>query len=247
MVTQNRLIAGNWKMNGLGAEAVTLARGITEKAAGAPPTCDVAVCPPFTALHAVAAVLDGSPVALGGQDCHEATSGAFTGSVSPAMLDDVGCHYVIVGHSERRHGLGEKNATVLGKAASAIAAGLVPIICVGETLEEREGGRATEVVSAQIAGSVPPEGGAVVVAYEPVWAIGTGKTASADDIAGMHNHIRDQLTRIRADGAGIPIQYGGSAKPENAAEILAITNVGGLLVGGASLQPGSFWDIVQAV
>ena len=246
MSTQNRLIAGNWKMNCLGADAVTLARGITEKAAGAAPPCDVAVCPPFTALHAVAAVLDGSPVALGGQDCHEAASGAFTGSVSPAMLVDVGCRYAIVGHSERRQDLGETNAMVLGKAAGAIGAGLVPIICVGETLEERGDGRANEVVSAQIAGSVPPEGGMVVVAYEPVWAIGTGKTASLDDIAGMHDHIRLQLARVRDDGADIPIQYGGSAKPENAAQILSIENVGGLLVGGASLEAGSFWEIVQA-
>lgn len=233
-------------MNGLGADAVTLARGVTEKAAGAPPSCDVAVCPPFTALHAVAAVLDGSAVALGAQDCHEASSGAYTGSVSPAMLVDVGCRYVIIGHSERRHGLGETDAMVLRKAESAIGAGLVPIICVGETLEERDDGRADDVVGGQIAGSVPPAGGAVVIAYEPVWAIGTGKTASADDIAGMHNHIRSRLTEVRTDGAGIPIQYGGSAKPENAADILAIENVGGLLVGGASLQPGSFWDIVQA-
>jgi len=240
------LIAGNWKMNGLRPAAVSLAQGLVQRAAGQGLPCDVAVCPPFTALQAVAAVLDGSTIGLGAQDCHEAESGAFTGSISVAMLADVGCNHVIVGHSERRHGLGETDAMVLAKADAVLAAGLVPIVCVGETLAEREAGAADAVVSRQIAASVPQGSGSVVVAYEPVWAIGTGKTASTDDIAVMHATIRACLVDRRGDGAGVPIQYGGSAKPENAADILGVANVGGLLVGGASLDAGSFWEIVQA-
>ena len=166
-------------------------------AAGAGEGCAVAVFPPFTALEAVAAVLAGSPVGLGGQDCHEAEAGAHTGSVSAAMLADLGCRYVIVGHSERRHGLGETSGIVCAKAEAAIGAGLVPIVCVGETLEQREAGQAEATVAGQIARSVPDGDGRIVLAYEPVWAIGTGRTASTADIAAMHAGIRARLAERR--------------------------------------------------
>ncbi|MCY4237459.1 MAG: triose-phosphate isomerase [Rhodospirillaceae bacterium] len=239
------LIAGNWKMNGLRLAAVSLAQDLVQRSAGKDLRCDVVICPPFTVLQAVAAVLDGSGIGLGGQDCHETKSGAFTGSISAGMLKDVGCQHVIVGHSERRHGLGETDAMVLAKTSAALAAGLVPVVCVGETLEEREAGAASAVVGRQIAASVPSVAGSMIVAYEPVWAIGTGKTASTDDIAAMHATIRSCLADLRPDGETIPIQYGGSAKPDNAAEILGVENVGGLLVGGASLDAEAFWEIVR--
>jgi triosephosphate isomerase len=239
------LIAGNWKMNGLTGEAAARARALAGKAQAAPPDCGVAVCPPFTALPAVADAVAGTAIAVGGQDCHAKPSGAFTGSVSAEMLADVGCRYVIVGHSERRHGLGETDAMVRDKAKAALRAGLTPIVCVGETLEEREAGDALMVVESQIDGSVPTEGVAVVVAYEPVWAIGTGLVPTLHDIAAVHEHIRSRLTVRRGDGADVPILYGGSAKPDNAAELLGASEVGGLLIGGASLDPDSFWAMVE--
>ena len=250
MKTGRRLIAGNWKMNGLRAEAVALARAVAAEAAGMEAGdggagAEIVVFPPFTALDAVAAALAGSPVGLGGQDCHPAAAGAHTGSVSAAMLADLGCRHVIVGHSERRHGLGESSAAVCAKAGAALDAGLVPIVCVGESLAQREAGEAVAAVAGQIAGSVPEGGGAVAVAYEPVWAIGTGRTAAPDDIAAMHAAIRRLLAERRPDGAGLPILYGGSVKPDNAASILAIADVGGLLVGGASLDPAAFGKIAR--
>ena len=246
MTSVKRLIAGNWKMNGLRAEALALARAVAVAAAGAGEGCAVAVFPPFTALEAVAAALAGSPVGLGGQDCHEAEAGGHTGSVSAAMLADLGCRYVIVGHSERRHGLGETSGIVCAKAEAALGAGLVPIVCVGETLEQREAGQAEATVAGQIARSVPDGDGRIVLAYEPVWAIGTGRTASTADIAAMHAGIRARLAERRGDGGAIPILYGGSVKPDNAAEILALANVGGVLVGGASLDAVAFAEIVRA-
>lgn len=239
------LIAGNWKMNGLSDEAADRARALAGKAQASPPACAVAVCPPFTALSAVARELQGSPIAAGGQDCHAEASGAYTGSVSAEMLADLGCRYVIVGHSERRHGLGETDHLVRDKAKAALRAGLIPIICVGETLDEREAGNALMVVESQIDGSVPIEGGPVVVAYEPVWAIGTGRVPTLADVGSVHDHIRQRLCVRRGDGASIAILYGGSAKPENAAELLGVEEVGGLLVGGASLDPDSFWAMVE--
>ena len=239
------LIAGNWKMNGLRAEAVALASAVAADAA-ASDACEVAVFPPFTALDAVAGALAGSPVALGGQDCHEAEAGAHTSCISAAMLADLGCRYVLVGHSERRHGRGETSEAVCAKAGAALAAGLVPIVCVGETLEEREAGRAEATVAGQIAGSVPGSGGRLALAYEPVWAIGTGWTASTADIAAMHAFIRARLAECCAAGGAIPILYGGSVKPDNAAAILAVGDVGGLLVGGASLDAAAFGEIIRA-
>src|SRR5258708_20904063 len=225
MPDRKALVAGNWKMNGLRADGVALARAIAERAK-APHACDLLVCPPATLLVPVGAALAGSGVALGGQDCHAATSGAFTGCISAEMLRDAGCSHVIVGHSERRHTCGESDADVQAKALAAWRAGLVAIICVGETRAEREAGIAVEVVAAQLAGSVP-DGAApdnLVAAYEPVWAIGTGLTPTNADIAEMHAAIRGRIP------AGTRILYGGSGNPKNAAEILALPAVDGALV-----------------
>jgi triosephosphate isomerase len=241
MADRKQLVAGNWKMNGLRADGVALASAVGA-AARRSHACDLLVCPPFTLLAAVGEALAGSAVALGGQDCHTAASGAFTGCISAEMLQDAGCTHVIVGHSERRHGLGENDADVRAKALAAWRAGLVAILCVGETRAEREAGRAVEAVARQLAGSVP-EGAAadrLVVAYEPVWAIGTGLTPTAADIARMHAEIRSRLA------ADTRILYGGSVSPRNAAEILALADVDGALVGGASLKAEDFWAIAQA-
>ncbi len=235
------LIAGNWKMNGLRADAVALATALRGGAA-----CDMLVCPPTTLLAAVAEALAGSAVMVGGQDCHPEPSGARTGDVSAPMLRDAGAGWVIVGHSERRLGYGESNALVQEKARAAIAAGLIPIVCVGETEQQRLTGHAEAVVAAQIDGSVPP-GFAGVVAYEPVWAIGTGRTASEDDVVAMHRCIRSQLVETLGEaGAGLRILYGGSVKPAGAATLLALPGVGGALVGGASLVAADFLAIARA-
>jgi len=235
------LIAGNWKMNGLRADAVALATALRGGAA-----CDMLVCPPTTLLAAVAEALAGSVVMVGGQDCHPEPSGARTGDVSAPMLRDAGAGWVIVGHSERRLGYGESNALVQEKARAAIAAGLIPIVCVGETEQQRLTGHAEAVVAAQIDGSVPP-GFAGVVAYEPVWAIGTGRTASEDNVVAMHRCIRSQLVETLGEaGAGLRILYGGSVKPAGAATLLALPGVGGALVGGASLVAADFLAIARA-
>jgi len=208
------------------------------------------ICPPATLLFPVAEAISDSPIALGGQDCHSAPSGAHTGDVSAAMLKDAGCRYVIVGHSERRADHGEGNALVRSKAEAALAAGLAPLVCVGETEGEREAGDTLPVIQRQIEESLPwpADPAAFVVAYEPVWAIGTGRTATSVDIAEVHAHIRALLTqRLGEDGAGrVRVLYGGSVKPGNAAEILAVANVDGALVGGASLKPDDFWAIATA-
>jgi len=239
-----QLIAGNWKMNCLAAEAVALARAI---AAGARAiTADLVVCP--TALHvaAVAEALQGSVVAIGGQDCHQAKQGAHTGDVSGPMLRDGGATWVILGHSERRHDHGETDELVREKTLAAVEAGLTPIVCVGETADQRSGGQETEIVGWQLAGSLPkPFTG--VVAYEPCWAIGTGKTATVEDVAIMHAFIREELVRQFGEaGQGIRILYGGSVNRGNAAALLAVPNVGGALVGGASLKPDDFLAIARA-
>jgi triosephosphate isomerase len=228
-------------MNGNRADGLALARGVSERAGG-PLRCDLRVCPPFTLLAAVAEALAGSGVALGGQDCHPAPSGAFTGCISAEMLKDAGCSHAIVGHSERRHTCGETDADVRAKTEGAWRAGLVAIVCVGETRAEREAGRAREVVSAQIAGSIAdgPNAGNLVVAYEPVWAIGTGLTPTLTDIAEIHAAIRGLVP------AGTRILYGGSVNPKNAADILSLEDVDGALVGGASLKADDFWAIAQA-
>lgn len=248
MTVRRKLIAGNWKMNGSAAMTRDLIGALTAKAAAATPACDVAVCPPYPFLGAAAAALAGSPVALGAQDCAVKTSGAHTGDVAAEMLADVGCRYAIVGHSERRADHGESNALIAAKAAAAHRAGLVAIICIGETEAERMAGRALDVASAQLAGSIPAGATAenTVIAYEPVWAIGTGKTATPADVAEMHAHIRAQLAGKIADADKVRILYGGSVKASNAAELLAVDNVDGALVGGASLVAADFWAIVEA-
>ncbi|HEX3863784.1 MAG TPA: triose-phosphate isomerase [Stellaceae bacterium] len=235
-----QLIAGNWKMNGLRQDGVALARGIAEQAR-ALHGCDLLVCPPATLLAAVGEVLAGSGVALGGQDCHAKASGAFTGSISAEMLKDAGCSHGLVGHSERRHGLGESDADVHEKTAALWRVGLVAIVCVGETRAEREAGRAVEIVAGQLAGSVPAGATAdrLVIAYEPVWAIGTGLTPTLADIAEIHNAIRGHTP------TGTRILYGGSVNPKNASEILAIDGVDGALIGGASLQTADFCGIAE--
>jgi triosephosphate isomerase len=236
------LIAGNWKMNGLRADGVALARDIAALAASAAPRCDLLVCPPAMLVAAVGEALADSAVALGGQDCAAAEKGAFTGDISAEMLKDSGCAYVILGHSERRHGHGESDAEIRAKVAGAWRAGLVAVLCVGETLAEREAGQAQAVVSGQIAGSLPDGADAarVVIAYEPIWAIGTGLTATLADIVDIHRTIRDKIP------AGTRILYGGSVNPRNAAEILGLDEVDGALVGGASLKADDFWAIAEA-
>ena len=243
-----KLVAGNWKMNGLGAslgEAEALAKALQEQAAA----CRVALCPPATLIERMARSLAGGSVELGGQDCHAEASGAFTGSVSADMLVDAGAALVILGHSERRAGFGETDADVAAKVEAALAAGLEPIICIGETLQEREAGQAVEVVSRQVAGSLPDSlaGKAFAVAYEPVWAIGTGLTPTLEQIEEVHAAVRAaMIAKLGEGGRAAPILYGGSVKPSNAKEILAVAEVGGALVGGASLKADDFLGIIRA-
>jgi triosephosphate isomerase (TIM) len=250
LTTISPLIAGNWKMNGLTHsldELAELARLLTT---GAAPRAVVVVCPPATLLAAVAAQGASSGILAGGQDCHPQSSGAYTGDVSASMLADAGAQFVIVGHSERRQFHGETDDVVRSKAEAAIGASLKPIICVGETEEQRDAGQAEHIVSQQLAAALPDAASLheVVVAYEPVWAIGTGRTPELEDITAMHNSIRNCLTeRFGERGETIRILYGGSVKPQNAREILDIENVNGALVGGASLLAKDFYTIISAV
>jgi triosephosphate isomerase len=244
--SRRSLIAGNWKMNGLRADGLALAATLARRAiAAAPLAADLLVCPPATLIREVAAVLDGSGVAVGGQDCHAAVTGPHTGDVSAPMLADAGARYVIVGHSERRRDHGESDALVAAKAAAAGRAGLIPIICVGESEAERDAGQAHSVIAHQLVESLPGGSGEgeIVIAYEPVWAIGTGRTATPEDIAAMHAHIRVTVSRALAPRGGLRILYGGSVNPANARAILALDDVGGALVGGASLKADDFWSI----
>ena len=244
------LIAGNWKMHGLRADGLALARAVAEGAGGAG-AAELLVCPPFTLLREVAAALEnGGAVAVGAQDCHAAAKGAHTGDVSAPMLRDAGARFVILGHSERRADHGESDAVVLAKAEAAIAAGLVPVVCVGESEAERLAGEAEAVVTRQLDGSLPDGFAAAggVVAYEPVWAIGTGRTPTESDIAAIHAAIRARLrARFGEAGSKLRILYGGSVKPANAKPILALENVDGALVGGASLVAADFLAIAAAV
>lgn len=243
------LIAGNWKMHGTNAFASDLAGSLADKMSDAGNNgVEMLLCPPALLLGAVRASIGDSGMSLGGQDCHEAEQGAHTGDTSAAMLHDAGCAYVIVGHSERRADHDEDDATVNAKASAAQTSGLVPVICIGETLEEREAGRAVEVVTGQLRGSIPEGSSAasMVVAYEPVWAIGTGRTPTLDDISEVHDAIRSALKGVSSDFESVRILYGGSVKPENASEILSISNVNGALVGGASLKSDDFWAIADA-
>jgi triosephosphate isomerase (TIM) len=240
------LVAGNWKMNGRQASAGELDK-IVAAAAKLPTHVDVLVCPPFTLAAGFAARARGSRVMIGGQDCHPQPSGAHTGDIAAEMLADAGAGAVIVGHSERRHDHHENDALVRAKALAARRAGLIPIVCVGETRGERDAGRARDVVGAQLSGSLPDDAADLVIAYEPVWAIGSGLTPTAADVAAMHDFIRERVTaRYGAAGQGVRILYGGSVKPSNSTELLHIANVDGALVGGASLEADTFLAIAGA-
>jgi triosephosphate isomerase (TIM) len=242
-----KLVAGNWKMNGLTAslgEVIAIIEG-----AKAVPSVELAVCPPATLAGAAAAFLKGSDVALGGQDCHAEKSGAFTGDISAEMWADLGARYVIVGHSERRAMHGETDATVAAKAKAVLRASLTPIICLGESLAERDAGQTVAVVASQLAGSVSEEAGKAgfVIAYEPVWAIGTGRTPTTAQVAEVHAMLREGLgRRFGAAGKAIRLLYGGSVKPDNASELMAVEGVDGALVGGASLKSADFLAIARA-
>jgi triosephosphate isomerase len=243
------LIAGNWKMNGTGASLGEVRRLAELLAGGERPRCTIAICPPATLLSSLNAIAASAGIVTGGQDCHPAKGGAHTGDISAPMLADAGAQMVIVGHSERRTNHGETDDLVRAKAIAGLSAGLTPIICVGETEAERRAGQAEAVVGTQFASSVPDElGQGVVIAYEPVWAIGTGLTPTSDDIAQMHATIRRLLVeRFGAAGATTRILYGGSMKPTNAREILRIENVDGGLIGGASLLANDLYAIISAV
>jgi triosephosphate isomerase len=233
-------------MNGLRASIAEVEKLAASLAAGPAPRGTVVICPPATILNAMNRVAAPAGILLGGQDCAAEKSGAYTGDISAAMLADAGAQFAIVGHSERRRGHAETDAQVRAKATAAIAAGLIPIVCVGETEGERASGQAEAVVTRQLAESVPAA--SVVIAYEPVWAIGTGKTPSSDDIATMHKLLRDQLVkRFGRDGEGVRLLYGGSMNPANAGEILHIAEVNGGLVGGASLRADDFLAIIRSL
>jgi triosephosphate isomerase len=242
------LIAGNWKMNGLGAD-LEQARLLAQALASEPTHARVALCPPATLVSRMAEAVKGSAVLVGGQDCHAQEKGAFTGDVSAEMLADAGAGIVILAHSERRAGYGETDQKARAKVLAALRAGLEPIVCVGETLGEREAGRTLGVVETQVQLSLPDElaGKAFAVAYEPVWAIGTGLTPTLEQIEEVHVAIRGLLAdRFGETGRAAPILYGGSMNPKNAAEILKVAEVGGGLVGGASLKAEDFLQIVRA-
>jgi triosephosphate isomerase len=241
------LIAGNWKMNGAEA-ALDEARAVAAGLSGV--TARVAICPPATLVHRLAGAVAGTAVLVGGQDCHAKASGAFTGDVAAEMLADAGARLVILGHSERRAGYGETDEIVADKVRGALRGGLEPIVCVGETLAQREAGQALEIVSTQTRASLPEElaGKAFCVAYEPVWAIGTGLTPTTPQIEEVHRAIRAVLVeRFGEAGKRAPILYGGSVKPANAAEILHAAEVGGALVGGASLKAEDFLGIIRGL
>jgi triosephosphate isomerase len=239
-----QLIAGNWKMNGTLKDGSAIVAAVSAGADGL--GFDLLICPPATLLTTFATVLDGGPVMLGGQDCHAKPSGAHTGDISAAMLKDAGAAWVILGHSERRADHGETDSDVLAKVAAAVREGLTPIVCVGETEAQRQAGEQNAVIGAQLVASLPSDFKGVV-AYEPIWAIGTGRTPTEADVAAMHAFIRATLaSHLGAAGQGMLILYGGSMKPSNAAALLALPNVGGGLIGGASLNAADFLAIAHA-
>ena len=242
-----KLAAGNWKMNGINASLSEVAALLKAHPA---PACDMLLCPPASLLSRMADVASGTQLKLGGQDCHAEGSGAFTGDLSAAMLADAGASHMILGHSERRALHGETDALVLAKAEAALAAGLVGIICVGETERQRDAGATLDVIGAQLLGSLPTGASStnVVIAYEPVWAIGTGRTPTLAEIADVHLFLRSRLTsRLGADAMAVRLLYGGSVKASNASEIFGVANVDGALVGGASLKAADFGAIVEAL
>jgi triosephosphate isomerase len=243
------LIAGNWKMNGSRAQTEALISGLKALSASKPGlAADLLVCPPAAYLMRAAKLTEGSGIAVGGQDCHTRQSGAHTGDLAAAMLADCGCRYVIVGHSERRADHGESSELVAAKAKAAHEAGLIAIVCVGETEAERDRGATLDVISSQLEGSVPADADAanLVIAYEPVWAIGTGRTPTPEDVATVHAHIRGLLKAWFKDGPDMRVLYGGSVKGSNAASLMHVPEVNGALVGGASLKADEFWAIALA-
>lgn len=247
---RGKIVAGNWKMNTDHREAAQLAREIVEGLSRGALPCEVILIPPFTSIQAVAEAVSGHPVAIGGQDLWYEESGAFTGEISASMLLSAGCTHVLIGHSERRHIIGEQSQLLLKKARAALGSGLIPIFCVGETLEQRESGNAGNVVESQlveVAGKLSREElSRMVIAYEPVWAIGTGRTASPADASEMHGHIRQVLAGLFDDSLSeeTMVLYGGSVKPSNASELLGTPEIDGALVGGASLDADSFLGII---
>lgn len=244
------LIAGNWKMYKTIKEAVELVEALLA-GVGQPSDREVLVCPPFTALYPLSPLLADSPIALGAQDVFYEAQGAYTGAISPLMLKDIGCSYVIVGHSERRQYFGDDDASVNRKLHAALSQGLRPIMCVGESKPQRDAGQATAIVTAQVRAGLADvtveQMNAVVIAYEPIWAIGTGDTATPDDAQAMHAAIRQTLAELfdATTANGIRIQYGGSVKPDNVDELMAQPDIDGALVGGASLKADSFLRIIQ--
>ena len=248
MTRRRKLAAGNWKMNGTSAELVEVSALIKAHPA---PDCEILLCPPATLLARMALHIGDAAIALGGQDCHRNEAGAHTGDISASMLADAGAAYVILGHSERRQDHGESNEDVRVKARTALAAGLKVVICVGETLTEREASNTLDIIGGQLAGSIPDlvTGENLVVAYEPVWAIGTGKVPTVDQIGEVHDFIRSRLEKRLGEGVALSVRilYGGSVKASNAAEIFAVSNVDGALVGGASLKAADFAPIVAAL
>lgn len=242
-----KLAAGNWKMNGT---AASLGEVTALLSAHPAPTCEMLLCPPTTLLARMADLAKGTTLRVGGQDCHANASGAHTGDISATMLADAGASHVILGHSERRTDHGETDAEVAAKTRAAWAAGLIAIVCVGETEAQRDAGATLEVIGAQLSGSLPDGATAAntVIAYEPVWAIGTGRTPTLDEIAQVHHFIRERITaRIGSEAAGVRLLYGGSVKPSNAQDIFAVPHVDGALVGGASLKAADFGAIVAAL
>jgi triosephosphate isomerase len=251
-VSRSLFIAGNWKMNPATTEAAVALAQAVKAGVGTMTEVRVAVCPPALFLHAVDSALAGSPVGLGAQNMHWKTEGAYTGELSGAMLNDVGCTHVILGHSERRHGMGETDAQVNAKLHTALAAQLIPIVCIGETEQERNAAQTEDVVIGQLTGSLtglsPEQMAGVVLAYEPVWAIGTGRTATPEQAQEVHGLIRGWLERSfhAATAARVVVLYGGSVKPDNLVELLAGPDIDGALVGGASLKAADFLSIISA-
>ena len=246
------LIAGNWKMNLLTAEALSLVENLDKALQKDPVTAQVAICPPFTLLSPVQQSLDKpSPIKLGAQDCSAYEGGAYTGEISPKMLTDQGCQYVILGHSERRAYHGEKNTRIQEKAENAHNENLVTILCIGETESDKDNDLTNQVTEKQLIGSLPKTANSTntVIAYEPIWAIGTGRTPFPAEVQAVHKHLRDVLTSQigETEAEKIQILYGGSVKPENAKEFFALPDVDGALVGGAALKAESFLGIIQAV
>lgn len=243
-----KLVAGNWKMNGLKADGLALVKELAARAARENLGCELLVCPPATLLHPIGETLKGTPIALGAQNCHAQPKGAHTGEIAAVMLADASCTYVILGHSERRADQAESDAVVREKVLAARQAGLVAIVCVGETLQERDAGNTLDVVGRQLRGSLPDglSAAALVIAYEPVWAIGTGRTPTTAQVAEAHDHIRRVLGAQVRDSAGVRILYGGSVKSANAQELMSVADVDGALVGGASLVAEDFWQIAKA-